>query len=142
MSRARLSLILMGLRGMTAARRERFTLDSFTRLGFTILAEHPNEELLIGLAGRFWSLSGGLRAVDGETFRTFDEPGSARAAWNFALTSGRDGATLLSTETRVQCTDARARRRFRVYWMVVRPFSGLIRRDMLRELKRQCEGAA
>jgi hypothetical protein len=32
-----------------------------------------------------------------------------------------------------------ARRKFRAYWLVVGPFSGLIRKEMLREVKRQAE---
>jgi hypothetical protein len=46
---------------------------------------------------------------------------------------------VLSTETRVLLTDARARRRFRVYWLLVRPFSGLVRRSWLRAAKRRAE---
>jgi hypothetical protein len=38
-----------------------------------------------------------------------------------------DGGSILSTETRV----AGGGRRFRAYWLVVRPFSGLIRRRWL-----------
>jgi hypothetical protein len=40
----------------------------------------------------------------------------------------------LTTETRVQLTDANARRAFRRYWLVIRPFSGLIRRAWLRAI--------
>ena len=45
----------------------------------------------------------------------------------------------LSTETRVVTTDAATRRTFARYWLVVRTGSGLIRREMLRELKRRAE---
>jgi hypothetical protein len=47
--------------------------------------------------------------------------------------------TVLSTETRVLATDAAARRRFRRYWLAIRPFSGLIRRVWLRAIKRRAE---
>jgi hypothetical protein len=46
------------------------------------------------------------------------------------------GSTL-HTETRVRAADRAARRRFRVYWLVVRPFSGLIRRSWLRAAARR-----
>ena len=55
---------------------------------------------------------------------------------NFRADGGR-----LTTETRVLLTDARARRRFRLYWLVVRPMSGLVRRSWLRAAKRRAEAA-
>lgn len=41
------------------------------------------------------------------------------------------GGSRLRTETRVQATSERARRRFRVYWLAIGPFSALIRRRWL-----------
>ncbi|HXH98057.1 MAG TPA: hypothetical protein VNH40_12700, partial [Gaiellaceae bacterium] len=43
---------------------------------------------------------------------------------------------LLATETRVSALDAAARRAFRRYWLVVGPFSGLIRRRWLSAAER------
>src|SRR5947207_8813444 len=45
-----------------------------------------------------------------------------------------DGGALLSTETRVLAGTTRARRAFRLYWLVVGPFSSLIRRRWLRAI--------
>ena len=45
----------------------------------------------------------------------------------------------LETETRVLLTDAGARRCFGAYWVVVRPFSGLIRRRWLHAAKQRAE---
>jgi hypothetical protein len=39
---------------------------------------------------------------------------------------------ILTTETRVRCTDPAIRRAFLRYWRVIRPFSGLVRREALR----------
>jgi hypothetical protein len=47
----------------------------------------------------------------------------------------------LTTETRVWAADPSSRRRFRLYWLAIRPFSGLIRRLWLREIKRTAESA-
>jgi hypothetical protein len=41
------------------------------------------------------------------------------------------GGSLLSTETRVRAFSTRARWAFRLYWLLVGPFSGLIRRRWL-----------
>jgi len=41
------------------------------------------------------------------------------------------------TETRVAADDDRSRQLFRLYWLAVRPFSGLIRRRWLAEIARR-----
>ena len=48
--------------------------------------------------------------------------------------------TRLSTETRVRCSEDASRRRFRLYWAVIAPFSGLIRREVLRTIRHEAEG--
>jgi hypothetical protein len=42
-------------------------------------------------------------------------------------------------ETRIFTPDAVARRRFRRYWLMIRPGSGLIRRLMLRSIRAEAE---
>jgi len=115
------------------------TIDSITAAGFFVLDEEAGCELVIGTIGRFWQPSGGMRPTRAEEFDGFAEPGWAKAAWNFAVAPRAGGATVLSTETRIVCTDARSRRRFRWYWTVVRPFSGLIRIELLRIVRREAE---
>jgi hypothetical protein len=116
-------------------------LADFERQGFVVLDERAPDELVIGLEGQFWKLATSLRPVSAASFAVPVEPGYARAAWNFAITPEADGSCTLSTETRVRCADARARRRFRVYWALVRPGSGLIRIMMLRSIRREAEAA-
>ena len=98
--------------------------------GFTLLEERPGEELLLGTVGRFWLSRGELCATSPDRFRAPSPSGTAKAAWNFAVSTQVDGATELRTETRVLCADAATRRRFRAYWMLIKPFSGLIRQEM------------
>lgn len=69
-------------------------------------------------------------------------PGTAKAAWNFAVHPGTGGRSVLTTETRVLCADPATRRRFRTYWAVVGPFSGLIRREMLAAIRDTAEAAS
>lgn len=114
-------------------------LSDFEARGFTVLAEDPPRELLIGLVGTFWTVRGGLRTVDATTFRGPQPPGTARAAWNFRVEPSADGSCRLTTETRVQAADPASRRRFRWYWRLVRPGSGLIRRSMLTAIRRTAE---
>jgi hypothetical protein len=120
--------LLFRLRGLPSE-RERRLLDVE---GFARVAVEPGRELVVAAVGRPWSPRGGLRReVD---VRSFTDPGYARMALNL-LYDGRE----LSTETRVQCTDPRSRARFRRYWLVIRPFSGLIRRAWLRAIARRAK---
>ena len=126
---------LFWLRGLST---ENITLESLRKSRFEVLGEKVNRELLLGLVGRFWTIGGDMKKIDARTFKSFDTAGYAKAVWNFAVS--REGVdTKLTTETRVKCLDAQSRRSFGFYWTVVRPFSGLIRMEMLRLIKRRAE---
>ena len=126
---------LLRIRGLST---ENVTLASLQRSRFEVLGETPGRELLLGLVGRFWTPGGDMKKIDAESFKKFNSAGYAKAVWNFALQP--DGPDLrLSTETRVKCTDSESRRWFGLYWMLVRPFSGLIRLEMLRLIKNRAE---
>ncbi len=77
-----------------------------------MLPERAPEELLIGLQGRFWTMTGQLELLDAAAARLPVPAGHARAGWNFATQPLPDGATLLFTATRIVCADAATRRRF------------------------------
>jgi len=98
--------------------------------GFRRLAEEPGREVVVGAVGRPWFPRASLvRDADPRTFR---EPGYALMALNVTY----DGAEL-ATETRVRCTDGRSRFRFQLYWLVVGFFSGVVREDWLRAVRRR-----
>jgi hypothetical protein len=106
---------------------------------FLDLAAVPAQELVFGITGRFWRPDGGIvRGLTPAEFGDFHRAGYAKAVWNFSLAPA-DGGTQLSTETRVQTFGRSATLMFRTYWLLVGPFSGLIRRAMLREVKRIAE---
>ena len=107
--------------------------------GFILLGERTNQELLFGVVGRFWTLHGDIQRMDVEQFRLFGSPGYAKAAWNFSLSESSDDATRLATETRVLCLDAASRAKFKLYWTIIAPFSGLIRKEALRSIRRVAE---
>lgn len=132
------SLIVKALfliRGLGASRGP-LTLDRMSREGFVLLEDDAPREIVLGVVGRFWTPSGGRVKIAPAAFREFAQSGCAKAVINFQATA-HVGGTRLSTETRVQCLDERARRSFRRYWTVVGPFSGLIRRLMLRAVRRE-----
>ena len=115
------------------------TLDGLLSIGFILLGERPQQELLLGVVGRFWTLTGGIRRLDVAGFRDFRRQGFAKAAWNFSLFERGDGMTQLVTETRVHCLDDESRRRFRLYWLLIGPLSAFIRKEVLRGIKRKAE---
>lgn len=105
---------------------------------FEILGARESEELLIGLAGKFWTLRGEMQKINADNFREFNKKGFAKAVWNFSIDeSGKE--TRLTTETRIRCLDAASRKSFGFYWTFIQPFSGLIRREMLKIIKRKAE---
>ena len=119
--------------------------EVLTGSGFTLLAERPGEELVVGTTGRFWALRerANMEApLDLEHFRAFDRHGWARAVMSIRVEPRADGSATLLTETRVQCLGGRARRRFAGYWAFINVFSGWIRRDLLRGIARIAEREA
>ena len=88
----------------------------------TVLEDVPGEGLVLTLSGQFWRLRG----------RGPEAP--ATAVIDFRALPGS-----LATETRVHVPDPVSRRKFRHYWRIVRPVSGLIRMGVLRAAKRRAE---
>lgn len=128
--------ILFRLRGMP---RSALSFKELENTGFSVLGEQPGSELLLGIAGQFWKLKSNMQKVDSTNFISFHKPGYAKAVWNFYLSEAGGNGTVLSTETRIYCTDPKSTRRFRFYWFVITPFSGWIRREMLRLIKAATE---
>jgi hypothetical protein len=120
----------------------KLTLDLFFRNGFVMLEERQGQEMVIGLTGRFWRPTGGIVRTDPAEFRLPTPEGAVKAAWNFTVRRATDGSCLLTTENRIWCPDTASRRWFRAYWTVIRPFSGLLRRIMLREIRKTAEKQA
>jgi hypothetical protein len=144
-SELRLVRVLMTLRSGKRLPRNRVPSDLRRQLqgtGFVILADVPNEEIVIGVAGRFWRADGGrcMGLMEGD-FAEFSLPGYAKAAWNFKLRADSAESTVLSTETRVKCFGV-AFWKFRLYWTVVGPFSGLMRKAILKQIKTAEESTA
>jgi hypothetical protein len=128
------------LRGRRALRPDdRPIVEQMERGGFVRLAA-TDDEVVLGVVGRFWRPSGGRRRISAEGFGHFAEPGWAKAAVNFRAVPEGDH-TLLSTETRILATDGAARRSFGCYWRVIYPGSAAIRVAWLRAIRRRAERA-
>jgi hypothetical protein len=119
---------------------DRGFVEAFLERGYRELRVDPPWTLVAGAAGQPWRLRGGATAdvVDLDGLRAFARWGFVLIATSFELEALGDG-TRLSTETRVQPTDAAAARAFRPYWWAIRGGSGLIRRDVLHAVRRRAE---
>ena len=126
---------LFFLRGLPTRKMK---LSEMKKMRFETLGKSENEEILLGLAGKFWKIKGELQKVDSGNFREFDREGFAKAVWNFSLAESGD-KTLLTTETRVECLGEESRKSFGFYWHLIQPFSGIIRMETLKAIKRNAE---
>ena len=116
-------------------------IEQALRGGFVLLAEDPGRELALGTVGQFWRIGTGipLPLADARAFLTFDRADHAKAVLGFSVAPIPGGGTLVGTRTRVWVPDRGARRRFALYWRVIRPASGVIRRNWLRAIKQRAE---
>jgi hypothetical protein len=111
-----ITTFLMKLRGLPT---KDLTLQGFIKnICFTCLEENPNEEFIIDASQH-----------------------NTKIIWNFYFKVIEDNRTLVSTETRVLCLTKRSKLLFSVYWFFVKPFSGLIRLEMLRLIRRKAENS-
>ena len=131
--------MLFHLRGLPISAT---SLDGLQQMGFVLLGEQLNHEIVLGIVGKFWTFSGCIQPLTLKNFRDFETPGYAKSVWSFALSASSPGVTVLSTETRILCLGTTSLAYFRLYWFFVRPFSGLIRKAVLRSIKRQVHGSA
>jgi hypothetical protein len=137
--------LLMGLRAaparLAALLRSGAGKLSVSPVAFTLIAEVPGEEFVLGIMGAFWTPAGGLVEASAAQLRDPPPAGLAQGLWSFRVE--RCGAgTILSTETRVRCGDPESRRRFLRYWRIIRPGSALIRVSVLRHIRLRAERPA
>jgi len=121
--------------GILNARSERPLLEVATRGGFINLAEDPPKDIVIGTA--VVAPRGECVELTPELFKSALPPGFVLGALNFVVSPAGEGASIVTTETRVFATSDRARRRFAVYWFLIHPGSAIIRRMWLRAVRRR-----
>jgi hypothetical protein len=130
----RLLMMLRRVPGFFAQRESAEEQPSFYKL-----KQSQGREIVVGIAGQFWKPVAKTIAINSlEEFLHFQRNGYSKAALNLQITAAQNGISILSTETRVQSYGA-AKEKFRSYWQFIKPFSGLIRREILRKIKKQAE---
>jgi CTP:molybdopterin cytidylyltransferase MocA len=136
---APISRALMALRTLGRRGEGSFRIGDLPERGtFFKLGARASREIVVGVMGRFWALTNNVCDGDRAAFQAPLAPGTAKAGWNFRIEPTASGATLF-TETRVLCADDDSRRGFRRYWTIVGPFSGVIRKEALRLIRRRAQ---
>jgi len=101
-------------------------------IGWSILAETPDREIVLGAVTQPWIANPVFRTIPGDQFLPFDEPKYVKIIWTLKATPVNSSESLLSMETRALATDSFSRKRFRVYWAFLSPGIKLIRWVLLR----------
>lgn len=114
-------------------------LTTLQALGWGILAEVPDRELVVGAVTRPWEPNVTFHALPPDEFAEFSRPGFVKIAWTLRVDPIDARTSIFRTETRAIATDAAARARFRGYWAFASPGIALIRWLSLRPLKRKAE---
>jgi hypothetical protein len=117
-------------------------LDDMERAGFLLLGESPGHEIVFGTVVQPWKAvtdDEPAPPVEAGRFAEFDAPGYVKVAFNIRVEPYGSGRALITTETRTAATDSTSLHHFALYWILVGPFSALIRRLMLRMVKSDAE---
>jgi hypothetical protein len=125
-----------------ARERRRGLLADMEALGWVVLAEIPEREIVVGAVTQPWRPDVSFRSIPADAFAAFAEAGYVKIAWTLRadVVSGVD--SIFRTETRSIATDASARTKFRRYWSFLSPGIVLIRWMLLAPLKAEAERRA
>lgn len=115
--------------------------------GFIPLLKQPPHEFVVGMIvpakiGRIWQKSSRLDGpvADAGEYAVFNHPDYLKVVMNMLVEPAPDpGVVIVRTESRTKGLSDNARKSFRPYWAVIRPWSGLIRRLWLKAIKKRAE---
>lgn len=132
------SLVIRTLFALRGIGTRNMSLDTILGGGiFRLLDENEGREFVIGAVLSSWILP--VKFKDADEFLALADENRIKIAWNFTVEALDSGSTRVTTETRILCLGDGARRIFSAYWSVIRPFSGLVRIEMLRILRKDAE---
>lgn len=133
LSKSKTISLLFKIRGLPT---KRLNLQSLIDdIGFTNLEENCPYESLVG----FWTKTKIEKIPSYDDFVNNSISPWLKAVWNFKFEEIETGKTRISTETRVLCVVPITRLTFGLYWLIIKPFSGLIRKKMLDIIKDDSE---
>jgi hypothetical protein len=124
---------------LDAASHPRGVLAFAKSLGWSVLAEVPGREVVMGTVTQPWNSNVVFRSLNPDAFVAFNEPGYVKIAWTLRADTTGPNESVFRHETRVRTTDAIARAKFRRYWSFFSPGIKLIRWLLLEPLRRDAE---
>ena len=122
--------------------RPRGLLALTTSIGWRILKEVPDREVVVGAVTQPWLADVVFRPLPADEFVAFRDPDFVKIAWTLRVEPDGPGRSMLYTETRAVATDDAARAKFMRYWRRFSPGIVLIRRLMLGPIRRDAERRA
>jgi len=128
-----ISKILMKLRGLPI--NDLSLMGFLGNMSFTYLDEIKYKEILIGC----WTNSKLTGDSDERKFINDRKDCETKTVWNFQFEEISPIKTLISTETRILCLTKRSRFTFSLYWLLIKPFSSFIRKEILNLVKKNAE---
>lgn len=131
LSKSKVTETLFRLRGLPFNNNTFTTINSDMR--FTLLEEIPCSKFLYG----FWFSTKTEWVADLNEFIKNSTKYNAKVGWSFYFDERTDGRTEITTETRVLCLNKTTKFVFSIYWSFIRPFSGLIRLEILRLINKK-----
>ncbi|MEQ8945961.1 MAG: hypothetical protein RIC90_00725 [Balneola sp.] len=129
LSKSRIIEVLFRLRGLPFHNKKLAEVNNDMK--FTLLEEIPHSEFLYG----FWFSTKTEWVTDLNEFKKNSLKYNAKVGWSFCFNTTPEGTTDIITETRVLCLNKKSKFIFSIYWFFIRPFSGIIRIEMLRLIK-------
>jgi hypothetical protein len=111
-------------------------------IGWGVLAEVPDREIVMGAITRPWDANVVFHALPPDQFSMFADPGFVKIVWTLRVVAIGSSQSLFITETRATTTDGVARAKFRRYWSAFSPGIWTIRRLSLGPLRREAERRA
>jgi hypothetical protein len=134
LSRNFLIRFLFRLRGMP---KHLLTIGHLTSMGFIKLDEQPGKEILYGIITSRSTFSNCHSNLSSASFIVNTSGSIIKAVINFKIEEQDNLTQVISTETRILCGSRKMKIKFSLYWFFIKPFSQLVRRSMLRQMKLQ-----
>ena len=122
--------------------RPRGLLEVTQSLGWGVLADYPEREVVVGAVTRPWEANVVFRSLPPDEFVAYSEPDNVKIVWMLRAKPVGANESIFLTETRAIATDPAARRKFRRYWAFASPGIAAIRWLSLLPLKREAERRA
>ena len=122
--------------------RPRPLIPQMLSLGWGILLDVPDREIVMGAVTKPWEPNPRFHAIGPRQFAAFNDAEYVKIVWSLRADPLSPDESMFRTETRAVATDAFARLKFRRYWALVSPGVALIRQASLGPLKAEAERRA